>query len=190
MEFAEAHDDAFFILVNDSARAEKYDNSKNNQQHQNKREESSCPIHGVSPHFESYSLNRQNFDLRTRFERRSILLRKLGAPLFRADLHNAAILGRNAFRNNSRAADDGIHIRRLMSYLQLCFEPSAEQREIQKREDSGGKKADICRAKNETDNSARDERSADKGEVETRHHAERQLRDNTNNSENDEHPIG
>src|SRR5215475_6651526 len=148
MKFSEAHDDALFILIDDAGGAGDGDQRKDDEHDQKNREECSCSIHIGSPHFESYAFDGQNSNFCARLKRSAILSSELCAPFFGADFDKAAIARRDALGDDSRAADYGIDIRWLSFDLQFCFEPSAEKREIQKRENRCRKQADVRGTKN------------------------------------------
>src|SRR5882672_10669622 len=90
-----------------------------------------------SPHSKSYAFDGKNFDLRARFERGAILLCKFRAPFLGTDSYKPTIAGNDALGDYAGAADDRVHVGRLMLYLEPGFEPIAKQREIKQREDGG-----------------------------------------------------
>src|SRR5579871_394481 len=189
MKFPKAEHDALLILPNDAGRARNGDESSDRNQNQKKCEKSSSAIHDGSPHSESYAFDGQNLDFGAGFESGAVLLRELRAPFFRTDFNDAAIARRDALGDDTRAANDRVHVGRLRLHVQFGAKPFAEQCKIKKRENASRKQTDICGAKDETDDSARYQRRADERKIESSHHAERKLRDDTKHPENDQQPI-
>src|SRR5262249_5066631 len=152
------------------------------RQYNQKNRKQTCSIHGGSPHFESYAFDGQNFDFCAWLECRAILPGAFRAPLFRADLDESALARRDPLAEDSPTSNHSVNIRRLNFYLQFGFEPSAEQREIQKRKHCCRKQTDVCGTEDKSHGAASNQRSPNQCKIESGKNAERQLRDNANNS--------